>query len=80
MEEKQIIIGKEETKMDQHLDLWDVIMNQPPRKDPIYRWSVEEVLDLWEILKVAGLLEIYYDSDPSFRRIANRLYNLFFKE
>ena len=61
------------------LTVWDAVMQRrehPPEK----YWTVQEFLDFYEILKVANLLEIYYDACPDFRRIAIRLYSLFGKE
>lgn len=40
-------------------------------------WTVREFFEFYDILKLAGLLEHYKEVDPSFKRIANRLYNLF---
>ena len=65
-------------KKEQDIDLWEVIKRQKPLSQRY--WTVQEFLEFYEVLKVANLLEIYYDACPDFRRIAIRLYNLFGKE
>ena len=63
--------------MSDELTAWDAIMQSSRSHPPEQYWTVQEFLDFYEVLKVANLLEIYYDACPDFRRIATRMYNLF---
>jgi len=73
----RILIYRRIKRKANEFTVWDAIMQSSREHPPERYWTVQEFLEFYEVLKVANLLEIYYDACPDFRRIAIRLYNLF---